>query len=98
MSSKLERTTFTITQNQIRWIAEQSEKTGLNKVEIVRRALDEYSEREDAKAEHQLFYAGAAGRNQGDGTREGDSRIGCRPSRHRSGTQPILQKILRWYI
>ena len=55
MSSKLERTTFTITQNQIKWLAEQSEKTGLNKVEIVRRALDEYSEREDAKAEHQLF-------------------------------------------
>ena len=55
MSSKLERTTFTITQNQIRWLTEQSEKTGLNKVEIVRRALDEYSEREDAKAEHQLF-------------------------------------------
>ena len=55
MSSKLERTTFTITQNQIKWLAEQSQKTGLNKVEIVRRALDEYSEREKAKAEHQLF-------------------------------------------
>ena len=96
MSSKLERTTFTITQNQIRWLAEQSEKTGLNKVEIVRRALDEYSEREEAKAEHQLFYNGAAGRNQGDRTREGDSRIGCRPSCHRPGTQPILQKILKY--
>ena len=55
MSSKLERTTFTITQNQIKWLAEQSDKTGLNKVEIVRRALDEYAEREDAKEERQFF-------------------------------------------
>ena len=49
MSPKLERTTFTITQNQIKWLAEQSQKTGLNKVELVRRALDEYSERERLK-------------------------------------------------
>ena len=55
MSSKLERTTFTITQNQIKWLTEQSDKTGLNKVEIVRRALDEYAEREDAKEERQFF-------------------------------------------
>ena len=53
--SKLERTTFTITQQQIEWIAEQSEKTGLLKSEIVRRALDEYAAREDAKEERKLF-------------------------------------------
>ena len=52
---KLERTTFTITQKQIEWVAEQSEKTGLLKSEIVRRALDEYAEREDAKEERKLF-------------------------------------------
>lgn len=52
---KLERTTFTITQYQNRWIAEWSEKTGLLKSEIVRRALDEYAEREAAKEERKLF-------------------------------------------
>ena len=53
--SKLERTTFTITQHQNEWLAEQSEKTGLLKSEIVRRALDEYAEREAAKEERKLF-------------------------------------------
>ena len=53
--SKLERTTFTITQKQIQWIDEHHEKTGLLKSEIVRRALDEYAEREDAKEERKLF-------------------------------------------
>lgn len=52
---KLERTTFTVTQKQIEWINEQHEKTGLLKSEIVRRALDEYAEREAAKEERQLF-------------------------------------------
>ena len=51
----LKNTTFTLTEHQIRWLHEQSERTGLLKVEIVRRALDEYSEREDAKSEQQLF-------------------------------------------
>ena len=55
MPSKTENRTFTITQNQIQWLNEQSEKTGLNKVEIVRRALDEYAERQDAKAQQHLF-------------------------------------------
>lgn len=52
---KLERTTFTITHYQNSWIAEWSEKTGLLKSEIVRRALDEYKEREAAKEERSLF-------------------------------------------
>lgn len=55
MSSKLERTTFTLTENQIKWLAEQSERTGLLKSEIVRRALDEYAEREDTKEERKLL-------------------------------------------
>lgn len=55
MSSKLERTTFTLTQNQIHWLAEQSEKTGLLKAEIVRRAVDQYAETEEAKEERQFF-------------------------------------------
>ena len=53
--SKLERTTFTITEKQIEWISEQHEKTGLLKSEIVRRALDEYAERQEAKEERALF-------------------------------------------
>ncbi|MDE0401503.1 MAG: ribbon-helix-helix protein, CopG family [Candidatus Poribacteria bacterium] len=52
---KLEKTTFTITPSQMEWIDEQHEKTGLLKSEIVRRALDEYAEREEAKAERALF-------------------------------------------
>ena len=52
---KLERTTFTLTQHQIHWIAEQSEKTGLLKAEIVRRAVDQYVENEEAKEERQFF-------------------------------------------
>ena len=53
--SKLERTTFTITSSQAEWIGSYSKKTGLLKSEIVRRALDEYAEREEAKAERALF-------------------------------------------
>lgn len=52
---KLERTTFTLTQNQNKWIAEQSEKTGLLKAEIIRRAVDMYAEQEEAKEERQFF-------------------------------------------
>lgn len=52
---KLERTTFTLTQQQIEWIDEQSKKTGLLKAEIMRRAVDQYAEQEDAKEERQFF-------------------------------------------
>ena len=52
---KLERTTFTLTQHQIEWIDEQSKKTGLLKAEIMRRAVDQYAEQEDAKEERQFF-------------------------------------------
>ena len=52
---KLERTTFTLTLQQIEWIDEQSKKTGLLKAEIMRRAVDQYQETEDAKEERQFF-------------------------------------------
>ena len=55
--SKRKNATFTFTEQQLQWIHDQSEKTGLLKTEILRRAVDEYSEREDAKAEQQLFTA-----------------------------------------
>ena len=55
MSSKLERTTFTLTHNQNKWLDEHSEKTGLLKSEIVRRALDEHAEREEVKEERKFF-------------------------------------------
>ena len=53
--SKLVRTTFTITEKQIEWIAEHNENTGLHKSEIVRRAIDEYAEREASKEERKLL-------------------------------------------
>lgn len=52
---KLERTTFTLTQHQIEQINEQSQKTGLLKAEIMRRAVDQYEEQEEAKEERQFF-------------------------------------------
>ena len=52
---KLERTTFTLTLQQIEWIDEQSKKTGLLKAEIMRRAVDQYAEQEEAKEERQFF-------------------------------------------
>ncbi|MCY3723311.1 MAG: hypothetical protein F4X55_04320 [Candidatus Dadabacteria bacterium] len=52
---KLERTTFTLTQQQNEWIDEQSKKTGLLKAEIMRRAVDQYAEQEEAKEERQFF-------------------------------------------
>ena len=52
---KLERITVTITENQNQWLNEWHEKTGLLKAEIIRRALDEYAEREEAKEERKLF-------------------------------------------
>ena len=51
----LVRTTFTITEQQIEWIAEHNKNTGLHKSEIVRRAIDEYAEREAAKEDRKLF-------------------------------------------
>ena len=55
MSSKLERTTFTITQGQNGWLDEYTERTGLLKSEAVRRAVDQFREREDAKYERQML-------------------------------------------
>ena len=55
MPSRLLSATFTLTANQLRWIREQNAKTGLTQVEIVRRALDEYAEREESKERKQLF-------------------------------------------
>ena len=55
MSKRLLSATFTITQKQLAWIKEQQEKTGLTQVEIVRRAVDEYAEREETKGNRKLF-------------------------------------------
>ena len=52
---KLSRTTFTLTETQIRQINEMSEKTGLLKSEIVRRFLDKGFEDEEAKEERKFF-------------------------------------------
>ena len=52
---RLQNKTFRITENQIQWLEEQSEKTGLQKVELVRRALDAFAEAEEAKEQRRLF-------------------------------------------
>ena len=55
MRSKLQPATFLITAQQIKWLEDESKRTGLNKVEIVRRALDVYAETEEAKAQRRIF-------------------------------------------
>ena len=47
--------TFLITENQANWLQKEYERTGLNKVEIVRRALDDYAEAEEAKEQRRFF-------------------------------------------
>ena len=55
MNVRLHPVTFSITRNQVNWLEEESERTGLNKVEIVRRALDVYAETEEAKEQRRFF-------------------------------------------
>lgn len=52
---KLKSATFTITENQLQWLKEESHKTGFTQVEIVRRALDVYAEVEAKKQQQNLF-------------------------------------------
>ena len=55
MPKKLYRNAFKLTASQHEWLKEQSEKTGLNKVEIVRRALDAYAQAEEAREQRRMF-------------------------------------------
>ena len=55
MPARLLSATFTLTENQLTWIKERQHKTGLTQVEIVRRAIDEYVEREENKEQRKLF-------------------------------------------
>ena len=55
MATKLQPATFKITQLQLKWLKDLSERTGLNQVEIVRRALDDYAESEEAKEQRRFF-------------------------------------------
>lgn len=52
---KLKPSLFALTEQQLDWLEEESQKTGLNKVEIVRRALDDYREVQAEKEERQYF-------------------------------------------
>ena len=53
--SKRNKNTFALTTDQHDWLAEACAKTGLLKVEIVRRAIDFYRECEEAKEERKFF-------------------------------------------
>lgn len=55
MAYKMKAATFTLTQQQLDWLEQESEKTGLNKVEIVRRALDDYKDIQAEKEQCQYF-------------------------------------------
>lgn len=55
MASSLKPVTFKMTQQQLDWLEQESEKTGLNKVEIVRRALDDYKDVQAEKEQRQYF-------------------------------------------
>ena len=55
MATRMKPATFTITQQQYDWLEQESEKTGLNKVEIVRRALDGYKDLQAEKTQCEYF-------------------------------------------
>ena len=52
---KLKPSLFALTEQQLDWLEKESQKTGLNKVEIVRRALDDYRDVQAEKEERQYF-------------------------------------------
>ena len=47
--------TFKLTILQVEWLKYFSEKTGLNQVEIIRRALDFFAESEEIKEDRRYF-------------------------------------------
>ena len=47
--------TFKITLPQLKWLQEESQKTGLNQVEIIRRALDVYAQVEAEKGQKDIL-------------------------------------------
>lgn len=55
MKNKMKPASFTMPQQQLDWLSAESEKTGLHKVEILRRALDDYRCAQERKARLQMF-------------------------------------------
>ena len=54
-TKQMKAATFIMTQQQLDWLSEESEKTGLNKVEIIRRAVDNYRDVQAEKEQRQFF-------------------------------------------
>ena len=54
-TNKIKNVSFRITQHQIDWLEQEHKKTGLSKVEIVRRALDDYRDVQAEKEQCQYF-------------------------------------------
>ena len=52
---RMKAATFTMPQQLLDWLDEESERTGLNKVEIVRRALDAYRDVQAEKEQRRYF-------------------------------------------
>ena len=51
----MKKTTFVMTEQQLDWLQQEHEKTGLKKVEIVRRAVDDYRDEQVEKEQRQFF-------------------------------------------
>lgn len=51
----LRNATFSLTEAQIEWIESESERTGLAKADIVRRAIDGYVDEQETKQRRELF-------------------------------------------
>ena len=52
---KLQPATFTFTRQQLEWLEKHSERTGLNKSDIVRRSVDTYKDAEEVKEQRRYF-------------------------------------------
>ena len=52
---KLKPASIALTEDQIKWIKEKQQTTGMQQAEIVRRALDHYIEAEESKARRRIF-------------------------------------------
>ncbi|MDE0398869.1 MAG: ribbon-helix-helix domain-containing protein [Candidatus Poribacteria bacterium] len=55
MASKLKPSMFSLTEKQIERLEQESEETGLSKVEIVRRAIDNYHDHQAEKKQRLYF-------------------------------------------
>ena len=91
---KLQPITFTLTPQQLKWLKQQSEKTGLHQVEIVRRALDAYADAEEIKEQRRYFSEEQRQNIRDIARRRGDRRDRGRPGSDQQRS-PIQEEVVR---